>query len=79
MSALALALWLSAAEPSPPCREYLEAIEEGGEREDNFDDSGAVQAYERALTLDPEALEARLGLARVLNVQAACPVATRTA
>lgn len=69
MSALALALWLSAAEPSPPCREYLEAIEEGGEREDSFDDSGAVQAYERALTLDPEALEARLGLARVLNAR----------
>jgi tetratricopeptide (TPR) repeat protein len=67
MSVLAFALWLSAAEPVPPCKEYLEAIEAGGEREDRFDDSGAVQAYERALTLDPEALEARLGLARALN------------
>jgi tetratricopeptide (TPR) repeat protein len=67
MSALAFALWLSAAEPSAPCREYLEAIEEGGEHESRFDDSGAVRAYERALALDPEALEARLGLSRALN------------
>src|SRR5258708_8029609 len=44
-------------------------MEGGGEREESFEDSGAVQAYERALTLDPEALEALLGLARVLNAQ----------
>jgi len=67
MSALAFALWLSAAEASPPCPEYLGALEEGRAREDAFDDGGAVQAYERALALDPEALEARLGLARALN------------
>jgi tetratricopeptide (TPR) repeat protein len=67
MSTLAFALWLSAAEPSLPCREYLEAIEEGGEFERTFDDLGAVQAYERALVLDAEALEARLGLARAVN------------
>src|SRR5258706_14639285 len=36
MSTLAFALWLSAAEPSLPCREYLEAIEEGGECERRF-------------------------------------------
>ena len=67
MLALAFALLLSAAEPSPPCREYLEAIEEGAEREGRFDDLGAVQAYERALPFDVEALEARLGLARASN------------
>jgi tetratricopeptide (TPR) repeat protein len=67
MSALALALLLSAAEPSLPCREYLAAVEDGAEREGRFDDLGAVQAYERALPFDAEALEARLGLARALN------------
>lgn len=67
MLGLVFNLLLSATEPSVPCRDYLEAIEEGAARESTFDDLGAVQAYERALPLDPEALEARVGLARALN------------
>jgi len=76
MTALALALWLAAGDPhaprgpgDPPCPEYREALSEGAERQDAFDDAGAAAAFERALGLDPEAVEARLALAQVLNAQ----------
>jgi tetratricopeptide (TPR) repeat protein len=67
MGPLVLALWMAAVEGLPPCPEYLEALADGADREAAFDDSGAVAAYERALPLDPEAAEARHGLARALN------------
>jgi tetratricopeptide (TPR) repeat protein len=68
MSRLALVLWL-AASGAPPCPEYLEALTQGAERQDAFDDAGAATAYERALDLDPDAVEARYALAQVLNAQ----------
>lgn len=67
MTPLVLALWLAAAAPPTPCPEYLEALAEAAEHEEEFDYAGATAAYEQALALDPEAAEARRGLARTLN------------
>ncbi|HSB62316.1 MAG TPA: hypothetical protein VLI67_11395, partial [Vicinamibacteria bacterium] len=63
----ALVVWLAAAERLSPCPEYREALALAGALREAFDDAGAAAAYEDALALDPEAVEARLGLTEVLN------------
>lgn len=74
MTAFALALWLT-TETFSPCPEYLEALAEASQLEDAFDYGAAATAYERALSLDPEAVEARIGLVQTLNAlgEAATP------
>jgi len=70
MGSLLMLVWLAAGDASPAaegCPEYRAALAEGEEREASFDDLAAAAAYRHALLLDPEAVEARIGLARALN------------